>query len=69
MSAQTHETEKLLRRIRELKIEYEAQEKLKEDALGALVEKLEAAQKRILELESRPLSSQRLNESGERKTD
>ena len=69
MSAQTHETEKLLRRIRELKIEYETQEKLKENALGALVEKLEAAQKRILELESRPLSSQRLNESGERKTD
>jgi hypothetical protein len=53
MSGQTHETERLLRRIRELQIEYEKQEKLKEIAYKTLVEKFEAAQERIIELETR----------------
>jgi hypothetical protein len=53
MSGQTHETERLLRRIRELQIEYEKQEKLKELAYKTLVEKFEAAQERIVELESK----------------
>jgi hypothetical protein len=52
MSAQTHYTEKLLRRIRELELEYEEQEKLKIVAHKVLVEKLEAAERRILELEA-----------------
>jgi len=52
MSSQTHYTEKLLRRISELRAEYEALEQLKESSHKELVAKLEAAQKRILELES-----------------
>ena len=53
MSAQTHETERLHRRIRQLQTEYEQQENLKEIAFKALLEKFEAAQKRIIELESK----------------
>jgi hypothetical protein len=53
MSGQTHETERLLRRIRELQIEYEKQEKIKEIAYKTLVEKFEAAQERIIELETK----------------
>jgi hypothetical protein len=55
MSGQTHETERLLRRIRELQIEYEKQERLKEIAYKTLVEKFEAAQERIIELETKYL--------------
>ncbi len=56
MSGQTHETERLLRRIRELQVEYEKQEKVKETAYKSLVEKFEAAQKRIIELETKYLN-------------
>jgi len=56
MSGQTHETERLLRRIRELQVEYEKQEKIKETAYKSLVEKFEAAQKRIIELETKYLN-------------
>jgi hypothetical protein len=52
MSSQTHYTEQLLRRISELRAEYEELEKLKESSHKELVTKLEAANKRILELES-----------------
>jgi len=52
MSSQTHYTEQLLRRITELRAEYEALEKLKESSHKELVVKLETAQKRILELET-----------------
>ena len=51
MSAQTHYTEKLIRRIKELEREYSRLESQKESLHLALVEKLDAAQKRILELE------------------
>ena len=53
MSAQNHETERLLKRIRELQMEYEQQEKKKESALRSLVEQLEIAKKRIVELETK----------------
>ncbi len=69
MSAQTHETERLLRRIRELEIEYEAQERLKENTHMELVKKLEAAQMRIQELESQVLASKRPDNSSVEKTD
>ena len=52
MCAQTHYTEKLLRRINELKAEYQELEKLKDSAYKELVEKLEEAQNKIQELES-----------------
>ena len=55
MSAQNHETERLHRRIRQLQTEYELQEKQKEIALKTLVEQLEIAQKRIIELEMKYL--------------
>jgi hypothetical protein len=57
MSGQTHETERLLRRIRELQIEYEKQEIIKETAYKTLIEKFEAAQERIIELETKYLKN------------
>ncbi len=53
MSAHNHETERLLKRIRQLQTEYELQENQKEMALRTLAEQLEIAQKRIVELESK----------------
>ena len=57
MSAQNHETERLHKRIRQLQIEYEQQEKKKESALRALVEQLEIANKRIIELETKNINN------------
>jgi hypothetical protein len=58
MSAHNHETERLLRRIRQLQTDYEIQEKQKENALKTLAEQLEIAQKRIVELESKYIKNE-----------
>ena len=58
MSSQTHYTEKLLRRISELRAEYDALEKLKETSHKELIAKLEAANKRIIELEAQAKQGQ-----------